>query len=150
MNPEQPLSPRAAVIVGLLVIGCGIAPIMGALELIPYPLTPGTPGWVGVCAGLVFVLAGAAVINGYGSNGVRHPLVQNVLGLSICVLFAAVFGWVALGSGERNFSSTVELPFWRSSGRGSEWIGRTIFGVGALMAAAIGVVAAVGVIRTRR
>jgi hypothetical protein len=150
MNPDKPLSPKKAVIVGVLVIACGIGPILGALELIPYPLTPGTPVWVGVSAGMLFVLAGVAVINGYGSTGVRHPFVQNVLGLSICVLFAAVFGWVALGPGERNFSSTVELPFWRSSGRGSEWIGRTMFGIGALMAVAIAVVAAIAAVRTRR
>lgn len=131
-------------------IACGIAPILGALKLIPLPLTPGTPVWVGVCAGMLFVLGGVAVINGYAFGAGTRPLAENALGFAIGAVFAAVFGWIAFGAGERNFSSSIELPFWRREGRGSEWLGRAMFGLGALMAAAIAIVAAVGAVRKRR
>ena len=49
---------------GLIVMATGVAPILGALHIIPYPLTPGTPVWVGVAAGAVFIMGGAALING--------------------------------------------------------------------------------------
>ena len=42
---------------GSLCFACGVAPILGALQIIPYPLTPGTPTWVGIAAGAVFILA---------------------------------------------------------------------------------------------
>ena len=150
MKPGEQPSPRTAVILGVLVIACGIAPILGALKLIPAPLTPGTPVWVGVCAGMLFVLGGVALINGYAFGARTRPFAENALGFAICAVFAAVFGWIAFGSGDRNFSSSIELPFWRHDGRGSEWFGRAMFGLGALMAAAIAIVAAVGAVRRRR
>jgi hypothetical protein len=100
---------------GLIFVAAGIVPILGALGVLPLPLTPGTPVWVGVCAGLLFVLAGGAIINGYAIAGGAAPdgdlppgtpfrvqLAQFVLGLGIYGLFAAIFGWVAFGKGARH------------------------------------------------
>jgi hypothetical protein len=152
---SQQLSLRAAIRVGILIMALGVAPILGALEIIPMPLTPGTPAWVGVCAGLVFILAGAAVINGYAfppadlkvrtttesrrsglaakADGHYRYHLQNILGLVICAIFAAISGWIAFGPGERQFSSSISLPFYTSEGRGGEWIGRAAFGISTLM-----------------
>ena len=119
--------------------------MLGSLGILPMRLTPGTPVWVGVCAGALFVLAGAMIINGYAWTHGR--VLQDLMGFCVCSLFAAIFGWIAFGPGERNFSSTVDLPFWRSTGRGNEWLGRAMFGFGALMAVGLGLFASVSAFR---
>ena len=154
--PSQP-SPRTALIFGLLAIACGIAPILGSIGIIPMRLTPGTPVWVGVCAGMLFVVAGVMVINGYAwkshashaTDESHWPLVQDVLGFAICALFAAIFGWIAFGPGERQFSVTVDLPFSHSNERGNEGLGRAMFGLGALAGAGMAIYAALRVFRQR-
>lgn len=144
---------------GLLCFACGVAPILGALQIIPYPLTPGTPTWVGIAAGAVFILAGAAVINGYIFGGGEHfetraspaaRRMQNVLGFTMLVMFAAISGWIAFGEGERNFSSSISLPFWQSEGRGNDSVGRAVFGLGAIICAAMAVAVLFGSFRKRR
>ena len=137
------LTPRGAVILGVLFIACGVMPILGGLGLIPLKPTEGTPGWIGVAAGLMFVLAGAAVINGFAIAGGAAPdgdlrpdtpfgvrLVQYLLGMAIVGLMTAVSGWIAFGPGERHFSMTMALPFVARSSAGGELSGRIAFGVG--------------------
>jgi hypothetical protein len=144
---------------GSLCFACGVAPILGALQIIPYPLTPGTPTWVGIAAGAVFILAGAAIINGYVLGGGEHfetratpavRRVQNVLGFAILASFAAIAGWIGFGEGERNFSSSISLPFWESEGRGNDTVGRVAFGMGAIMCAAMAVAVVFRSFRKRR
>jgi hypothetical protein len=71
-NSSQ-LPPRSAVLFGLLFMAAGVPPILAALGMLPVPLTRGTPAWVGVCAGLLFILGGAAIINGYAIAGGAGP-----------------------------------------------------------------------------
>jgi hypothetical protein len=54
------ISPRGAIMLGLVLVACGVAPILGVLEIIPYPLTRGTPVWVGVAAVLAETIIFAA------------------------------------------------------------------------------------------
>ena len=156
---QTELSPRGAIMLGLLLAACGAAAILGALDIIPYPLTKGTPVWVGLAAGALFILAGAAMVNGYVFGGGKDfdtkasPLVyttQQLLGFSICALFAAIGGWIALGAGERNFSMSISLPFVEQGGRGGDGLGRAMFGLGALMCAAMAMYALVAAFRGRR
>jgi len=139
MASSPPLSPRAAVILGTLVAIAGVVPILGATGVIDLKPTPGTPTWVGATAGLVFVFGGLAVMNGstMGSSRARVGM-QTLLGVAICAAFAAIAGWIAFGPGERQFASTISLPFYAHSGRGSEWLGRGMFGLGAIGSAALG------------
>jgi hypothetical protein len=143
----------------LVLFVCGVAPILGSLQIIPYPLTPGTPMWVGIAAGAIFILAGAAVINGYVFGGGEHfetratpavRRVQNIFGFTILATFAAIGGWIAVGEGERNFSSSISLPFWESEGRGNDSVGRVVFGFGAMICAAMAVAVLFGGFRKRR
>jgi hypothetical protein len=69
------------VTLGLLVLACGITPFLGSIGILPMRLTPGTPVWVGVSAGMLFVIAGAMLINGY-----RH-VIQNGLWFAVCAIF---------------------------------------------------------------
>jgi hypothetical protein len=152
------LSSRGAVVLGLVVMACGVAPILGALDIIPYPLTRGTPVWVGVAGGGIFLLGGAALINGYVFGGGKNfekdapPFVratQHVLGFAILASFAAIGGWIGFGPGERNFSSSISLPFWEGEGRGGTSVGRAVFGFGAIVCAAVAVALAVNSFRRR-
>lgn len=145
------LSPRGAIMLGLIAIACGVAPILGALEIIPYPLTRGTPVWVGVAAGAAFILGGAAVINGYVFGGGKNfeteasprvRAIQNVLGFALLATFAAIGGWIGFGPGERNFSFSISLPFGENQGRGNDTIGRAVFGFGAIVCAAMAIAVA--------
>src|SRR5262249_33162636 len=102
----------------------------------------GTPPWVAMAAGVMFVLAGLAIIVGYGvAGGVTDDgdlppgtpravrLVQTALGLGITALLASIATWVAFGSGSRHFSGSG--PF--ISGSMNEMLGRAAFGVGAIL-----------------
>ncbi len=143
----------------LLLVACGAAVILGSLDIIPYHLSEGTPVWLGLAAGTVFILAGAAMVNGYVFGGGKDfdarasPLVyttQQLLGFSICALFAAIAGWIAFGAGPRNFTMQVSLPFMERHGAGVDWMGRAMFGVGALICAAMAIAGLAAAFRRRR
>jgi len=140
----QSLTPRAAALLGLLCIVTAVLPILAGLHVIPVKPTAGTPGWVGVGVGLMFLFAGVmlladAAAGGTGPNGELPPnappgfhLVQSIMGLGIVVAMAAVFSWVAFAPGERHFSTTISIPFvaWRPSG---DTMGRWAFGTVAVL-----------------
>lgn len=148
MASEPQLSPRGAVVVGLICAALGGVIVLGGLGVVP--LTPAADGpappWVLVCAGLAFVLAGAAVIVGFAVAGGAGPdgdlpagtpfsvrLIQYFLGLGIAGCMTAVVTWIAFGPGERHFSTNVVLPFMVHRGPGSDTSGRVVFGIGAVL-----------------
>ncbi len=51
------LTRRKATAIGILCLGCGVPPMLGALGLIPLRLAPDVPPWMGVAAGSMFLLA---------------------------------------------------------------------------------------------
>ena len=63
------VSPRGAIAYGLVCGAIGTFIILIALGAITVARPPEAPPRVGVCAGLVFILAGLALIVGYGSAG---------------------------------------------------------------------------------
>jgi hypothetical protein len=144
-NPNQ-LSPRGAIIVGILCMVCGAYPVLAGLGIVHGRPAPGVQPWVVVAAGSMFILAGFAVINGYAVAGGSQAngdladgapfaarVTQFVLGTLIVGLMFAVFAWVAFGSGERHFSSSFSMPGFSSSGQSSERSGRIVFGIGAVL-----------------
>lgn len=150
MAGSSSLTPRGALILGLLFAACGIAPILSGLGAIPIRPTADTPGWVAVCAGVVFVLGGAAVINGYAIGGgagadgdlpTNTPfgvrLVQYLIGLFIVGLMTVISGWIAFGPGERHFSTTVAGPFFARRWAGGDLSGRIAFGAGTVLLVAM-------------
>jgi len=140
------LSRGGAFIFGLLFIACGVMPILMTVGVMRSTVTRGTPPWVGLCAGLLFVFAGVAIVvdygiaDGVGPDGDLKPgtpfsirLANYVLGLMIMGLMIAVFGWIAFGPGPRAFSSSLTLPFLSKRWASSDLSGRIAFGAGTIL-----------------
>jgi drug/metabolite transporter (DMT)-like permease len=141
MAPGQQLSHRGAVLMGLLFIVVGSVPIVIGSGLVSGTSIAGTPAWVVLSAGAIFVLGGLAVIVGFAVAGGAGPdgdlpvetpfvvrLAQYLLGFGIVGLLTAIFAWIAFGPGERHFSSTLWSAFGARSAAASEREGRVVFG----------------------
>ncbi len=142
------MSPRTAVLVGVLFAGVGLAIILAGMGALPLDTAAdvSSPRWVIAAAGLAFLFCGGSVIVGYGVAGGIGPdgdlpadtpfrirLLQYFFGLGCIGSLAAVATWVAFGAGERRFSSTLAQPFITHSGASSATGGRTAFGIGAVL-----------------
>jgi hypothetical protein len=117
-----------------LLVGAGVLPIPGGPRNLHAPL------WVVLAAGLAFFLGGTAVVlqafgcaNEQGEFPVGAPFwlraTQYLIGVAILASFGTIGGWIAFGPGERAFSGSLGFL----SGNVSDAIGRTAFGLGALM-----------------
>jgi hypothetical protein len=158
-DPRSQLSPGAAILVGLVLAAFGIFCFLLATGVIGQPSSgdDATPVWVGICAGLVFLCGGGAIVVGYAIAGGVAPdgdlppgtpfgvrLTQYVLGLTMGSALAAIGSWVAFGRGPRHFTMSGSL----GSGPGDETVGRVVFGIGAVLA--WGIVALLAVFGFRR
>jgi hypothetical protein len=163
VSDQNSLSPRGAIFFGALLVACGVLPILSGLRVVPMQPTDGTPGWIAVLLGAVFVLGGAAVINGYAiaagttADGDLPPntpfgvrLVQYVLVLGVVGTMTVLFGWVAFGPGERQFSTSFETPFGSHHSSGSPISGRIAFGIGTILMVAFFIAMAIASIRRLR
>ncbi len=145
---NQQVSPRQAVIFGLLFIGAGLAIVLAALGISPVRPAPDVKdsAWVIVCAGLVFVFGGAAVIVGFAVAGGTGPdgdlppgtpfairLVQYLLGVGIVGMLTAICTWISIGRGHRQFSTSISLPFVAWHPASDETVGRFMFGIAATL-----------------
>lgn len=105
--------------IGVVGILAGLFPIAAATGLIQVdPDSMHAPRWVIGSAGGLFVLVGVAII------AHRHVFLPSLILPIILTLFAAVFGWVGLGPGKREFDGG--LPF--VSFEFNNWLGRGLFG----------------------
>jgi hypothetical protein len=147
MAGSTQLSRGGAVAMGLVFMVCGIPPILIGLGLItPSPADGPTPAWVAICAGLLFVFGGLALIvdyaiaGGVGPDGDLRPgtpfairLANFLLGMAIVGCMTAIFGWVAFGPGPRQFSSTLSLPLVAARWASGEATGRAAFGAATVL-----------------
>jgi hypothetical protein len=144
MDSKSQLSPRMAIIVALLFIVVGLAATPLTAKLVApgwHPTADAPPLLVQYSFGLIFVLAGFAIIIGYGvgrvdANGnlpADAPLwlyvTQQLLVLGIVGTMGALFSWISIGSGPREF--TMSTPVGTSLGHSV--IGRIAFGFGAVL-----------------
>jgi hypothetical protein len=149
------LTPRGAFAMGLLVIACGVVPILGGLGALP-GARGAIPPWVPIFVGGVFVIGGVSIIVSYGiaggvdADGQPKPgtpysiqVLQYLLNLAIIGALAAVAGWVAFGPGERSFSIGAGSGAVAVGGAGNSLAGRIAFGVFTVLAAAMFVYSAI-------
>ena len=133
----RPLSPGATAWVGALCALMGLVILLVALRIIPADEAKfHAPHWVVGAAGLMFFLAGLAILTGPppgAPEATRTTWRTFLLGLGIVGALAAVFNWVAFGPGPRSFGGSVSIPFVSVSGPSSEWSGRIAFGAVAVL-----------------
>ncbi len=115
----------------LVVIAAGAAIVAGAAGWLPLRLSPGVPRWVGAAAGMVFVLGGVAV-----AMPPRASRAKDAIGAALVTMLTAVGAWVAFWPGARTFGSSVSGGGVTASGGGNEWVGRIVFGLGAILCGA--------------
>lgn len=145
MDSKSQLSPRMAIFVGLLFILVGLAASPLAAKLVApgwHPTPDAPPLAVQYSIGLIFVLAGFAIILGHGvgradANGnlpADPPLwlyvTQQLLVLGIVGTMGALFSWISIGSGPREFTMSTPVG---TSPVGNSVIGRIAFGIGAVL-----------------
>lgn len=145
------LGPRAAWAMGLLCAGLGV--VIGVAGIVGEGADAQAPRAVVVLGGVVFVLAGIALVKGYAlDRGVESPddVWGPLFGAVITAALASIGTWVALGAGDREFRVSVGAPLpW--SGLAAEWLGRVAFGIGAALTWLIAIVfAGMVVARLRR
>lgn len=145
MRSRSQLSVRGAVLFGLLSIACSLIPILGGLGLLTAKPAAGTPGWVVVVSGLAFLFAGLILLSDAAAGGLGPdeqmlgPIptwvkpFQAVMGLAVAVAIASAASWVAFGSGERHFQTSISLPFISTRSSGGDTMGRWAFGIGAVI-----------------
>jgi hypothetical protein len=85
------------------------------------------PRWVVGAAGGTFLMAGLAIF------GQDSPYFSSLLRALLLTSFGAVFTWVSFGLGEREFSSSVSIPFFLISRPDSELSGRICFAPAAIL-----------------
>lgn len=143
MADSQPASPREMVGIGCIAAGAGGYFLLVGAGLLPVPGGPAklhAPLWVVLCAGLIFFLAGAAIVlqvagraNAQGELPEHAPLwiriAQYMIGVAIFASFALIGSWIAFGPGERTFSGSIGS----FEGGIAASIGRTAFGIGAII-----------------
>ena len=143
MDQGKPATPKEMLAIGLLFAAVGLYFALTGLGVFPIPGGPKNlhaPLWIVFLAGLAFFLGGAtAILQGIGKakpNGelpANAPpwmrVVQGLIVLAIFAVFALMASWVAFGPGERKITTTI--PFY--SGPANEWIGRSAFGIGAIV-----------------
>ena len=138
---EQPRPrDRTAITCGLLAFAMGVFIVLSAFGVIPSRGGANGENWVAAVAGLAFVFGGLAVMIQTWARATPDgvlpanapPFVRRMLyllTLAIVVSLGAIGTWVAFGPGERRFATPLPfLPAWLN-----EPIGRTGFGIGAIM-----------------
>jgi hypothetical protein len=142
------MSKPAAVLLGAVFILGGLAAMLVAAGVFrPNAASAAeAPAWVMLAAGLAFIFCGATVIVGFAVAGGAGPdgdlppgtppavrFLHYSCGLGFIASLAAVFTWIAFGTGERHFSGALALGPLRRSAAPSGSAGRTLFGLGAML-----------------
>ena len=116
-------SAKITIACGLLTSGLGLLPILTALGIITPDQKPGAdsaPAWVGVTAGLIFIIGGAVVImqtliTGGGSPNGDLPAttprwlraIYALMVLMIVSGLGSLFTWIAFGAGDRHCTGSA-------------------------------------------
>jgi hypothetical protein len=123
------------VLIGLGTMALGLLIILMSADVIRVPdATFEAPRWIVGCAGLSFLLAGAAVALARPGAGPGFIAANPYFGGAAGLVLVFILNWIAFGEGPRHFSGGISIPFVSWSSRPSDWVGRAAFGAGAVLA----------------
>jgi hypothetical protein len=153
MNPQRPVTRREGLLLGGGIALFGLYFTAASFGAVPVPGGPKSlhgPLWILLPVGLVFLLAGVAILlQGFGRANESGELapdaprwmrsVQYLIGVTLFACFGLVAGWIAFAGESQQFSGGV--PFIGHSLNVT--IARVMFGFGAIICwlAAIGLAA---------
>jgi hypothetical protein len=122
-------------LVGLATMVLGLFVVLISADVISVAdSTFSAPRWVAGCAGLSFLLGGAAVAMARPGGPPGTLAANPYLGGTAALVLVLILNWIAFGTGPRHFSGGIAIPFVSWAGRLSEWSGRAAFGVCAVIA----------------
>ena len=141
MTAPPKSSRKETILAGLFALAMGVFIMLVATGILPAKGSAHAPAWIGVLAGLAFALAGFVIVVRAAAGGDPNEdlpadapwwmrFIQYGFGLGVIGALAAIGTWVAFGPGHRAFS--ISIPF-LGSGPANEWIGRGVFGFGAVL-----------------
>ncbi len=113
-----------ALMSGILIIGMSVT--VPADEI-------NAPRWVAALFGGVFAAAGLLIIKQYAlDQGIPdvNDITQSVLLTILLTCFGVGVTWISIGPGERNFTTSISIPFLTAvlpSSAGNDLIGRVLF-----------------------
>jgi hypothetical protein len=156
MRSQETSSPADLYGIGIAFASAGVYFVLVGWGVFPMPGNTASPPFVIVCAGLAFLFAGlVAIVRGKaGANDRDSDLPAGaprwthvscrVLAIAIAGSLAAIGTWIAIGSGPRAFSFSGPFIEMRTTG---ELIGRTVFGLGAVIVWIYVIALTVGTVR---
>jgi len=144
-------SPHDVIGVGIAFAVAGLYVMLGAAGYAPMPES-NSPAFIGFCAGAAFLFAGltcmirarAGMLNMETSAPRWTKVSYRVLAIGAAGSLATIGTYVAIGSGPRAFS--LSAPFIEMQTTG-EVVGRTVFGLGAVIVWIIVIALTVGTVR---
>ena len=133
MGSADKLTPTSRLVFGALLVGFACIPILGYFDMGPVRHEDiNGPAWLVLVVGGVLVAAAVAVVAGQ-----KFPWLNQFMGLSILIGFAAIGHWIAFGSGERACSGGFSLGGLGGEGGVSDLECRIAFGLGAVIVDAL-------------
>jgi hypothetical protein len=156
MRTQERSSPADLVGIGIAFAAAGLYFILVGLGVLPAPGGANGPPFVIVCAGVAFLLSGGTCMlracTGMTDSQSDMPentprwiqLSYRAAGIAVAGALAIIGTWIAIGSGPRAF--TVSAPFVEMRTTG-ETIGRTVFGLGAVIVWIYVIALTVGTVR---
>jgi hypothetical protein len=154
-RPVPQASPHDVIGLGLAFLLAGLYVMLGAAGYLPMPEN-NSPAFIGFCAGAAFLFAGltcmvrarAGMLNMETEvpDGAprRTKVSYRMLAIGTAGALATISTYVAIGAGPRAFS--LSAPFVEMQATG-EILGRTVFGLGAVIVWIIVIALTVGTVR---
>ncbi|MBM3527969.1 MAG: hypothetical protein FJX62_07745 [Alphaproteobacteria bacterium] len=157
MSAQDQSKPQDVVGIGIAFMAGGAYFCLVALGVLPMPDGGANAPWpILFCAGLAFFFAGCTCIvrSKAGMNDKQDEVPESaplwtklsyrVFGIAIVGSLAIVGTWIAIGSGPRSFNVSGPLFETRTTG---ELIGRSVFGLGAVIVWIYVIALTVGTVR---
>lgn len=158
MRTEQWSSPADLVGFGIACAIGGAYFVLVGLGVLPEPgdTTAHAPGAIIVAAGLAFVFAGLTCVVRAKAGMSDHQddvpdgapswvkLTYRTLGIAMAGSLALIGTWIAIGTGPRVFSASTPFAEMHTTG---EIVGRTVFGLGAVIVWIYVIALTVGTVR---